>query len=320
MAAAGLAVGQLEAMLAGMARGPRRGALRRLALIEVEAMLWAQGMPLRREEIGRDLLDARAGSDLEAMRQARWAMRRLDGQGALADLRGFLGLHRVEDAGWSRVGDAAGSRGEDAPGSRGGEACAPSGGDILGARPVGEEFDAAAAGFLAALERFGPLHDFALAPVARMLWRLSDLSPADLLIEAAIWSGRRMAAPCEALRFLPLGRHGRAVWGSGGPPAAQMEMHLRAVHDGAVEARLHLAGITDWAAQATRAMAPIRSGNPAKVIAVLAAQPLVSAAMVEEAAGISRMTADRLLARMQEMGLIREVTGSRRFRLWMAMG
>ena len=56
------------------------------------------------------------------------------------------------------------------------------------------------------------------------------------------------------------------------------------------------------------------------MITALAAQPLVSAATVEESAGISRMTAKRLLARMQEMGLIREVTGSRRFRVWSAMG
>lgn len=42
--------------------------------------------------------------------------------------------------------------------------------------------------------------------------------------------------------------------------------------------------------------------------------------MAEECAGISRMTAERLLARMQEMVLIREVTGSRWFRVWRAMG
>ncbi|MDF3607057.1 hypothetical protein PE067_13495 [Paracoccus sp. DMF-8] len=35
-------------------------------------------------------------------------------------------------------------------------------------------------------------------------------------------------------------------------------------------------------------------------------------------AGVSRITAERLLARMQAMGLIREATGATRYRLWAA--
>ncbi len=40
--------------------------------------------------------------------------------------------------------------------------------------------------------------------------------------------------------------------------------------------------------------------------------------MIEQAAGISRDTAERLLARMQDMGLVREITGASRFRIWAA--
>lgn len=47
-------------------------------------------------------------------------------------------------------------------------------------------------------------------------------------------------------------------------------------------------------------------------------QPLMTTAMVEEQAGISRDTAERLLRGMQRDGLVREVTGTRRFRLWTA--
>ncbi|QDA35727.1 hypothetical protein E4191_16310 (plasmid) [Paracoccus liaowanqingii] len=62
--------------------------------VEVEAMLRAQGLMLGRDEIGRELMEARAASDPEALRLARWAVRRLEGQGALMDLPAFLGLHR----------------------------------------------------------------------------------------------------------------------------------------------------------------------------------------------------------------------------------
>ena len=42
--------------------------------------------------------------------------------------------------------------------------------------------------------------------------------------------------------------------------------------------------------------------------------------MIEARAGISRDTAERLLARLRDLGLAREVTGGRRFRLWAAAG
>ncbi|HRM74904.1 MAG TPA: hypothetical protein PLI13_09440, partial [Paracoccus sp. (in: a-proteobacteria)] len=70
LALAAQALGRLDEVMAGLDDAARAGATRRLALIETEAMLWAQGRPLRREEIGRDLMEARAGADLEAMRIA----------------------------------------------------------------------------------------------------------------------------------------------------------------------------------------------------------------------------------------------------------
>ncbi|MBM3605615.1 MAG: hypothetical protein FJX25_12945 [Alphaproteobacteria bacterium] len=51
------------------------------AVALAEAMLWAQGLILRRDEIGRDLMETRANSDPEAMQLARWALRRLRGRG-----------------------------------------------------------------------------------------------------------------------------------------------------------------------------------------------------------------------------------------------
>lgn len=292
LADAAMAVGRLDAMLTGLDDNGRHGVIRRLALIEVEAMLWAQGTPLRREEIGRDLMEARADADLQAMRLARWALRRLEGQGALDDPRSFLGLHRTDNLALA---------------------------EALALRPSGDDFDAAADEFQQGMASLAVLHPLSRGPVARMLWRLSDLSPSDDLVEAAIWNARAMAARCEALLFVPLGRHGRMVWNDGGDPASRMERHLRAVTDGATEARAHLLRVAEWAAEAHRRTASIKGNNATRIIAALAAQPLMSTAMVEQSADISRDTAERLLARMLTMGLVRELTGSRRFRLWTAM-
>ena len=62
LASAAVSVGRLEARLSLMDDKARVGATRRLALIEIEEMLRAQGTPLSREEIGLDAMAARAGT------------------------------------------------------------------------------------------------------------------------------------------------------------------------------------------------------------------------------------------------------------------
>lgn len=294
LAGAALAVGRLEARLTAMDDPARAGATRRLALIEVEEMLRAQGTPLSREEIGLDAMAARAGTDLQAMAQARWALRRLEGQSDPARLRDFLALHRSGD--------------RPDPGQSEG----------FSERPVGTAFDAAAADFLGAMEGLAALHPLARGPAARMLWRLADLSPEGAAIEGAVWAARDMARATPGLAFLPLGRHGRAIWADGGPPRQRLSRHLAAVAQGASDAGRMLDRIADWAEAARAATATIKGRNPARVIAALASHPVLHTAGVEDLAGISRDTAERLLSRMRRMGLVREITGARRFRLWTA--
>ncbi len=286
LARAAMAVGRLDEVVAAV--GP--SAITRLAALEVEAMLWAAGTPLKREEIGRDLTSLREGADLAAHRLARWALRRLEGQGALHDLRGFLGLHRAEVPGLD-------------------EAVAP--------RPMGIAFDEAAAGFGEMMDALDA-HPITRAAFARSAWRLADLSPDTDLIEAATWSARLMAEGCAALPFVPMGSFGRRVWHGSVPVAERLGDHYRAVADGATAARLALVRLRDWSDRARAATAGIKGDSAARVIAALVAAPLATTEAVERAAGISRDTSERLLARMDGMGLVREITGTRRFRLWTA--
>lgn len=293
LAEAARELGRLDATLAALPEAEAQGACQRLALDETEAMLWAEGLVLRRDEIGRDLIGARVTSDPEAMRLARWVLRRLDGQGNLSDLAGFLGLHRRQTA-----SDLAG--------------------EAMAVRPRGADFDAAGQEFLGALAEAEDLHPLATGPLTLMLWRLAGLSPPERIAEGATWSARHMAPGCECLRFVPLGRHGRRVWTAYGLPADRLSAHLEAVRAGAQDARQSVRQISRWAATARAATAGIKGDNPARVIAVLAARPLASAMQVEAEAGISRITAERMLNRLAQMGLTREVTGGSRFRFWAA--
>lgn len=293
LARASFALGRLEGAVAALPTEAQPGAITRLALIEVEAMLWAQGTPLQREEIGRDLMGARAGADLEAMRLARWSLRRLEGQGDPAALRAFLGLHRAEVSGLD---------------------------EVLVTRPTGQDFDAANAEFHMMAAGIAGLAPLARPPALRILWRLCGLSAPEVLAEPAVWTARIAAEGCEILRFVPLGRHGRGVWIDSGRPEDRMARQLAAVTIGAMDARHELARVAEWQARALTAVARIKGDNPIRVIHALAAHPILSAAMLEEVTGISRDTAERLLARLRDMGLAREITGGRRFRLWMLAG
>ena len=180
-------LGRLEATLAALPADEAVGARDRLALIEVEAMLRAQGLIIGRDEIGLDLLEARSGSDPEALRLARWAVRRLAGQGVLTDLGSFLGLHRHAEA------DALPAPGFDL-------------------RPRGWEFDAVAAEFRQAADGLSVLHPLVRGPAVLAAWRRAGLSLAGRGSRRP--SGRRVTWPL-GVRGWDLSRWAGTVGGSG---------------------------------------------------------------------------------------------------------
>lgn len=284
LAKAAMAVGQLDMLVSEMGQGP----LERLALREVEALTWAAGAPIALDEIGRDQLHARAATDLEGLQRARWALRRLQGQGALDDLRGFLGLHR----------------GFTADGSR-----------DQRLRLTGRDFDDAAQAFHAARADMAGAHCFTQSAFERHLWRLSDLSPEEDQIEGAVWTARRLASDCAALTFVPLGQGARRLRGTG---PQEFGRYLAAIAQGAAGAKAELLRVRSWAEGAKTATAHVKGDTPARIIDALVTRPLCSTQMVEEAAGVSRDTAERGLGRLQQLGVLREVTGGKRFRIWAA--
>jgi hypothetical protein len=78
----------------------------------------------------------------------------------------------------------------------------------------------------------------------------------------------------------------------------------------------HLDDIQAWSARAETMMAPLSGKTPPALRAVLAEWPLVSAPMAETLTGASRAAVQRNLVWMEARGLICEVTGQGRFRMW----
>lgn len=80
----------------------------------------------------------------------------------------------------------------------------------------------------------------------------------------------------------------------------------------------HLDDIEAWAARAEAEMSQLSGRTPPALCAVLTEWPLVSAPMAEALTGASRAAVQRNLAWMEEMGLVREMTGQVRYRMWRA--
>lgn len=298
LAGAASALGALDALVQRAPWLPPR-----LALIEVETMLWAQGTLLRREDIGRDLMAARMGADLHGLVQARWAVRRMIPGGFFADLsdtrpapdlrdlRRFLGLHRALGAALP---------------------------DDLVQRPCGDDFDAAAQGFAAAMEGLHDLHPISAAAAALPLWRLAGVSAIEDVVEAGTYAALRAVTGLETLGFAPLGGHGRQVWRAGGAPRDRLALWYRAVRRGALDGIGELRRLEGWAASAHQVAAGLKGGTPARLVDLALRRPLVSTQDAETLLEVSRDTAERGLARLQELGILREITGRGRFRLWTA--
>ena len=71
-----------------------------------------------------------------------------------------------------------------------------------------------------------------------------------------------------------------------------------------------------WAARAKSDMAHLSGRTPVALRRIFSEWFLVSAPMAESVTGASRAAIQRNLAWMEESGLIREVTGQGRFRIW----
>ena len=80
----------------------------------------------------------------------------------------------------------------------------------------------------------------------------------------------------------------------------------------------YLDDIKAWAARAETEMTLLSGRTPPALCVVLAEGPLVSAPMAEALTGVSCAAVQRKLAWMEVPGLIREVTGLGRFRMWRA--
>lgn len=258
----------------------------RLALMDVSDLGWWTG-----DRIGVDRLALWTGlrigatsDDVQALYRAGWAVRRLT-SGAAPSAGGWAtGLTAFLDRQAQGI--------EDVP-----EAVA----DLAEVMGHGEA-----------------LHPVTQAAMAFHAWRaVSQGDGRDT--EAAVIAARHAASMGRGgALFMPLALSGPGALRGTGDPSDRLAAWVQGAGQAALSALLHLDRVSAWDSQARVATAGLSGRTPPVLIDVLAAWPMVSAPLAQDLTGASRAAVQRNLDLFTQRGLIREVTGQGRYRVWTA--
>lgn len=262
------------------------GLRHRVALMLVADLSWHLGDRLTEDRIALYLAAriTRAADDMPGFARAGWAMRRLlDGAPPVpGSLGDFLGRGWVEGNPESQLID----------------------------RPQGVEFAALEQEFWAGLSELDKCHPLTRAGVSWLLWQRLDLSGDANRIEGAVTAARLGGDP-----FLPI-----PVAPTQGAPADRLRAFYEGVKGLCLRGLMLLDQRAAWLARAESGTAHLSGRTPGLLIAALADWPMLSAEAFEQRSGASRAAVQRNLDRLAGLGLVREVTGQDRFRMWMAAG
>ena len=277
--------GRLGALDDRLRHGPE-GWRHRLALIEAADLSWLVG-----DRVGPDRLAlwtsmrlSGVQEDTAALARAGWAVRRLTGgPGPEADLPAFLDRRDPENI----AGEA-------------------------------ETFADRAGGWIDLMAQAADLHPISRACMGFHLWSLAGLGQQGGRMDAAVTAARIAASEGNGAVLAPLAMGGAGGLRASGLPAERLARWLDGMETASLIAMRHLDDIEVWSARAETEMTPLSGKTPPALRAVLTEWTLVSAPMAEALTGASRAAVQRNLAWMETRGLIREVTGQGRYRMWRA--
>ena len=264
-------------------RGPE-GWRHRLALIEAADLSWFAG-----DRIGPDRLAlwismrlSGAHDDTAALARVGWAVRRLTGgPGPEMDLSAFLDRRDPEN-----MADQA------------------------------EPFADRAGGWLDLMAQAAELHPIARACMGFHLWSIAGLGQQGDRMEAAVTAARIAASEGKGVIFAPLAMGGTGGLRACGTASDRLGRWLDGIEAATLSAMRQLDDIEAWDLRSQIAMAKLSGRTPPALRRVLTEWPLISAPMAEALTGASRAAVQRNLKWMEARGLIREVTGQGRFRMW----
>ncbi|MFV1636690.1 MULTISPECIES: hypothetical protein [Phaeobacter] len=277
--------GRLGALDDRLLRGPN-GWRHRLALIEAADLSWLAGDRVSSDRLALWISMRLSGTqdDPEALARIGWAVRRLTGgPGPKVDLAAFLDRRDPEN-----IEDGA------------------------------ERFEDRAGGWLAVMSAASDLHPITCACMGYHLWNMAGLGQHGDQIEAAVTASRIAASDGSGAIFAPLAMGGAGGLRGSGLPPERLARWLDGMNSAILTAMRTLDDIEAWAGRAENVMAHLSGSTPVALRKIFTEWPLVSAPMAEILTGASRAAVQRNLKLMDEMGLVQEISGQGRFRIWRA--
>jgi hypothetical protein len=183
-------------------------------------------------------------------------------------------------------------------------------------RQGGQEDQATLSGLAADLDH---LHPVTRAVALGQVWQRSGPGEPARQIEAMVLTAclagtMARSAPGAPRGFVPQALSG----GLGNTPEATLAAWLRGATAATTGALSHLDRVLAWQDRAALTLADLQGRTPALLLAVLGEWPMVTAGLAERLTGANKATVLRNLSLMQARGLLREVTGQGRYRVWTA--
>ncbi|MFV1530342.1 MULTISPECIES: hypothetical protein [unclassified Phaeobacter] len=275
--------GRLGALDDRLLRGPE-GWRHRLALIEAVDLSWFAGDRVSSDRLAPWISMRLSGAqdDPNALARVGWAVRRLTGgPGPNVDLAAFLDRRDPEN-----IEDSV------------------------------DRFEDRAGGWLDVMTAAADLHPITRACRGFHLWNLAGLEGHGDQIEAAVTASRIAASDGSGAIFAPLAMGGAGGLRVSGLPPERLARWLDGMDSAILTAMRTLDDIEAWTWRAETVMAHLSGRTPVALRKAFTEWPLVSAPMAEAVTGASRAAVQRNLAWMEASGLIHEVTGQARFRMW----
>lgn len=137
--------------------------------------------------------------------------------------------------------------------------------------------------------------------------------------EAAVIAARHAASMGRGgALFMPLALSGPGALRGAGEPTEKLGSWIRGAGQAALAGLLHLDRISAWEDKARDVTQDLSGRTPPRLIEVLASWPMVSAPLAEDLTEASRAAVQRNFDLFSRRGLVREVTGQGRYRVWTA--
>jgi len=252
----------------------------RLALQEVADLGWLSGSRIGLERLGLFFaLRIGAGDDAATLGQFAWGVRRLTGSAKVTGQGGWA-------AGLSGFFGFEGEAVLD-----------------LAETMVGTE----------------ALHPITQSAFLFHAWKMAGAERGARDVEGGVAAARLAGeALGRGALFLPLALGSATALRGQGSIAARLAAFYRGAEQASLSAIMIIDRMVDWEKRSVEALKDCSGRTPGELVQVFARWPMVSAPMAEVQTGASRAAVQRNLDLMTARGVIREITGQGRYRIWTA--